>query len=212
MNYIEISSLSKKINDNIILNNINLSIKKGLIYGFLGNNGSGKTMLFRLISGLVKPTDGRILINNKELGKDIDFVNSCGVIIDKPNFWSNYTGFENLKMLSLINNSITDEDITNILIRVGLSPNDKKKYKKYSLGMKQKLGIAQAIMEKPELLILDEPTNGLDHESVEKIRNILIQEKERGATILISSHNKDDINILTDHILKLEMGTLSQIK
>lgn len=208
MNYIEIKNLNKTINEVQVLKNINLSLEKNKIYGFLGHNGSGKTMLFRAICGLIKGTSGTISVDNKILHKDISFPENLGVIIESPGFWEQYTGFENLKNLALIQNKITDNEIKESLIRVGLAPKDKRLYKKYSLGMKQKLAIAQAIMEKPKLLILDEPTNALDEESVENVRKILLEEKKRGATILIASHNKDDIEILSDFKFKISNGEI----
>ncbi len=211
MSYIEITKLDKKIKDNIVLNNINLQLEKGNIYGFLGRNGSGKSMLFRAICGLIKPTSGQVKIDGKLLGKDIGFPQSCGVIIESCGFWNEYTGYENLKKLASIKNIINDEEIKEILIRLGLDPKDKRPFKKYSLGMKQKLAIAQAIMEKPEMIILDEPTNALDEESVEIFRNIILNEKKRGALILIASHNREDINILADFKFKMNNGKIQPL-
>lgn len=211
MAFVEINNLDKKIKENLILSNINLKFEKGNIYGIIGRNGSGKTMLFRAICGLIKPTNGSVLINGKLLGKDIGFPQSCGVIIENCGFWNQYTGYENLKKLASIKNIITDREIEDVLVKVGLDPNDKRQYKKYSLGMKQKLAIAQAIMEKPEILILDEPTNALDEESVEIVRNIILREKERGALVIIASHNKEDINYLADFKFKMDMGKIQPI-
>ncbi|WKV09331.1 ATP-binding cassette domain-containing protein [Thermoanaerobacterium sp. CMT5567-10] len=208
MKYIEIVDLNKTIKDREILKNINLSLDRGKIYGFCGRNGSGKTMLFRAICGLIKPTSGVIKIDNKTLHKDMSFPESIGVIIEYPGFWDYYTGYENLKVLASIKNIVNDEDIKNSLKRVGLDPEDRRTYKKYSLGMKQRLGIAQAIMEKPDLIILDEPTNALDEEGIMMVRNLLLEEKTRGATILIASHNQQDIEILADDIYKMQDGKL----
>lgn len=208
MSYIEIKNLTKVIKGTEVLKNINISLDENKVYGFLGRNGSGKTMLFRAICGLIKPSSGTILINNKMLHKDISFPENLGVTIESPGFWKQYTGFENLKTLALIQKKISDNDINQALLRVGLDPKDNRVYKKYSLGMKQKLDIAQAIMEKPELIILDEPTNALDEESVENVRKILLEEKERGATILIASHNKEDIEILSDFKFKIDNGKI----
>lgn len=186
---IEIKNLCKTIKNKIILDNINLTLNDSLIYGFYGRNASGKTMLFRAICGLITPSQGTIEINgNMVTDSSTEYLN-VGALIENPRFWDNYTAFENLKSLSLIRNIIKDEDIINTLSRVGLDPYSKEKVKQFSLGMKQKLGIAQAIMEKPDLLILDEPTNALDEESVDNIRKILIEEKNRGTIILIASHN-----------------------
>lgn len=210
MGYLEVTNLSKNIGQNEILKNINLNLEKGTIYGFFGRNGSGKTMLFRALCGLIKPTSGTITINNKVLHRDISFPESIGVIIESPGFWDHYTGFENLKVLSSIKNIIGDEDIRKSLKRVGLDPDDRRIYKKYSLGMKQRLAIAQAIMERPDIIILDEPTNSLDENGVQLVREILIEEKNRGALILIASHNKDDIDILSDVKYKVDDGSVIQ--
>ncbi|MGF7400439.1 ATP-binding cassette domain-containing protein [Thermoanaerobacterium thermosaccharolyticum] len=210
MGYLEVSNLSKNIGQNEILKNINLNLEKGTIYGFFGRNGSGKTMLFRALCGLIKPTSGTITINNKVLHRDISFPESIGVIIESPGFWDHYTGFENLKVLSSIKNIIGDEDIRKSIKRVGLDPDDRRIYKKYSLGMKQRLAIAQAIMERPDIIILDEPTNSLDENGVQLVREILIGEKKRGALILIASHNKDDIDILSDVKYKVDDGSVIQ--
>lgn len=210
MGYLEVTNLSKNIGQNEILKNINLNLEKGTIYGFFGRNGSGKTMLFRALCGLIKPTSGTITINNKVLHRDISFPESIGVIIESPGFWDHYTGFENLKVLSSIKNIIGDEDIRKSIKRVGLDPDDRRIYKKYSLGMKQRLAIAQAIMERPDIIILDEPTNSLDENGVQLVREILIGEKKRGVLILIASHNKDDIDILSDVKYKVDDGSVIQ--
>ncbi|WHE06794.1 ATP-binding cassette domain-containing protein [Thermoanaerobacterium thermosaccharolyticum] len=210
MGYLEVTNLSKNIGQNEILKNINLNLEKGTIYGFFGRNGSGKTMLFRALCGLIKPTSGTITIDNKVLHRDISFPESIGVIIESPGFWDHYTGFENLKVLSSIKNIIGDEDIRKSIKRVGLDPDDRRIYKKYSLGMKQRLAIAQAIMERPDIIILDEPTNSLDENGVQLVREILIEEKKRGALILIASHNKDDIDILSDVKYKVDDGSVIQ--
>lgn len=208
VSYIEIENLYKIIRGQVVLNNINLTLEKGKIYGFIGSNGSGKTMLFRAICGLIKPSKGTIKIQGEILHKDISFPRDVGVIIESPGFWDHLTGFENLKLLSNIKGIIGDEEIKSTLERVGLKKEDSRIYKKYSLGMKQRLAIAQAIMESPCLLILDEPTNALDEDGVELIRNIILEENKRGATVLIASHNKEDINKLVDETFKLVDGEL----
>ncbi|MGN7472073.1 ABC transporter ATP-binding protein [Brevibacillus sp. SAFN-007a] len=209
MNAIEVRQLSKVIRGREILKDIHLSLEKGKIYGFFGPNGSGKTMLFRALCGLIKPTTGSITLNGKQLHKDISFPESVGVIIESPGFWPQYTGWENLKLLARIKNIISDADIKHAIQRVGLSPEDDRTLKRYSLGMKQRLAIAQAIMEKPDFLFLDEPTNALDEDAVHLVRNILLEEKSRGATILLASHNKDDLDILADLRFKVRGGELS---
>ncbi|MGL5439111.1 MAG: ATP-binding cassette domain-containing protein [Filifactoraceae bacterium] len=206
---IEIHSLNKEIKGIEILKNINLNLESGKIYGFYGRNGSGKTMLFRAISGLIKPTNGYIKIDNKVLHEEISIPPDIGILLETPGFWENYTGFENLKTLSRIKKIIGNNEIRVAMKSVGLDPDDKRSYKKYSLGMKQKLGIAQAIMENPNILILDEPTNALDEESIEKVRDILIKEKKRGTLILIASHNKEDIDGLCDCKYKMVNGEIS---
>lgn len=177
---IKIKKLCKNINNKTILDNINLTLKDSLIYGFYGKNASGKTMIFRAISGLITASQGTIEINGDIVTDSITQYLNIGALIENPRFWDNYTAFENLKSLSLIRKIISDKDIIDTLYRVGLDPHSKEKVKNFSLGMKQKLGIAQAIMEKPDLLILDEPTNALDEESIDNIRKILIEEKKEG--------------------------------
>ncbi|MCB2360024.1 ATP-binding cassette domain-containing protein [Clostridium estertheticum] len=208
MSFIKINQLNKTIKGKEILKDITISFEKGKIHGIFGRNGSGKTMLFRTICSLIKPSSGTIEINGKVLNKDIYFPESIGVIIESPGFWPHFTGFENLKTLASIKNIISDEEIRKSIVRVGLDPNNNIAFKKYSLGMKQRLAIAQAIMEKPDLLILDEPTNAIDEEGISIIRDIILEEKARGATILIASHNKEDIEILADCKYRMEDGRI----
>lgn len=208
MKYIVIKNYSKIIKGSHVLNNINLELDKGQIYGFIGRNGSGKTMLFRAICGLIKPTTGEVFVDNYSISKDIDFPKSCGVIIETPGFWDELTGFECLKILAGIKKIINDDEICNWMNRFNLNPKDKRTYKKYSLGMKQKLALVQAFMENPDLIILDEPTNSLDETSVLDLRNIIIEQKKRGATILLASHHKEDIEILCDKIFRIDNGQL----
>ncbi|RBP44142.1 ATP-binding cassette domain-containing protein [Garciella nitratireducens] len=209
MSYIEVKQCSKIIKGKIILDNINLQLEKGKIYGFVGKNGSGKTMLFRAICGLIKPSQGLISINGEVLHKDISFPRNVGVIIESPGFWDELTGYENLELLSKIKGLIGEKEIRHAIERVGLKHDDSRIYKKYSLGMKQRLAIAQAIMESPDLLILDEPTNGLDEEGVDLIRKIILEENQRGSTVLITSHNKEDISILAEKIYRVIDGKLT---
>lgn len=212
MEAIRLVNVNKVIKGRHILKDINFSLDKGKIYGFFGRNGSGKTMLFRLISGLIKPTSGEVYVFGKKLGSDISFPESLGIIIESIGFWPQFTGFENLKILASIKSKISDEQITKAIKKVGLDPEDKRLYSKYSLGMKQRLGIAQAIMEEPDLIILDEPTSAIDEEGVQLVRQILIEEKKRGATILIASHNKEDINLLSDEKFKMDNGRLYHLQ
>lgn len=195
MNEIIISGISKTIKGTEILKNIDLKLRGGKIYGLYGSNGSGKTMLLRAVAGLIRIDNGSIIINGKQLHKETDFPESIGVVIENPQFWDGYTGFENLKMLASIKKQINDEAIRATLEKVGLDPGDKKTVKKYSLGMKQKLGIAQAIMESPDIILLDEPTNALDKKSTENIRGIIAEEAARGAIVVIASHVEADLDI-----------------
>ena len=208
---IKIENYTQKIKKDIILNDINLHLKENKIYGFVGRNGSGKSILFKGICGLLNISNGKIIIKGKEIGKDIDFYDNLGEVLDGAGFLPNLSSFDNLKLLASIRNKISDSDIKSALNKVGLDPNDKKKYKKYSLGMKQKLALAQAIMENPELLILDEPFNGLDSYSVKDIREMLIDYKKEGKTILISSHIKEDIDILCDEVYELDRGNINKL-
>ncbi|APC41857.1 ABC transporter ATP-binding protein [Clostridium estertheticum] len=211
MSYIEIKNLTKIIKGNKVLDNININLSNGKIYGFIGRNGSGKTMLFRAICGLIRPTTGEITINGKIISNDIDFPESCGAILETPGFWDNQTGLECLKNIASIKSIINKDIISQWMLKLGLDPKDRKTFKKYSLGMKQKLALVQALMESPNLIILDEPTNALDEESVLILKDILKKERERGATILLSSHNKTDIEELSDKIFKIDVGKVKEV-
>jgi ABC-2 type transport system ATP-binding protein len=206
MSFIEIINLNKVIGGKDILIDVNLKLERSKIYIFYGRNGSGKTMLCRAICGLIKPTSGEIKINGKTLHKDISFPESVGVIIESPGFWDYYTGFENLKILASIKNVITDDEIKNAIIRVGLDPEDNRIYKQYSMGMKQRLAIAQAIMERPDLLILDEPADSLDESGKELFKNLLMEEKARGTTILVALPDKEDTELIFDYRFKVANG------
>ena len=205
---VSVNNISKKIKGKTILDHISYEFQEGKIYGLYGRNGSGKTMLLRAIAGLIFVDEGSIVIDEKRLHKEIDFPESVGIIIEKTDLLPQYDAFTNLKILSKIKNIANDEDIRNAVEAVGLNPDDKLKVKKYSLGMKQRLSIAQAIFEKPDLLLLDEPTNALDEKSIEMVRNILLEKKAEGKTIIIASHNKDDLRILADVTLQMEDGRL----
>ncbi|QTL52609.1 ATP-binding cassette domain-containing protein [Priestia aryabhattai] len=202
------SNLSKKIKKQYVLKNINYTFHTGMIYGLYGRNGSGKTMLLRALAGLIYPSEGSILIDNQKLHEDISFPPSIGVIIENTSLLPQYDAFTNLKILANIKNIASDEDIKEAIERVGLDPSSKLKVKKFSLGMKQRLSIAQAIFEKPDVILLDEPTNAIDEEGINSIRNLLLQEKERGATIVIASHNKEDLNILADKKITMNSGEI----
>lgn len=206
-----INNLIKKLSNTNVLDNINLKLESGKIYGFVGKNGSGKTMLMRAICGLINPTSGEIIIDNKVLGKDISFPDNVGILIENPGFIPSYSGFKNLKYLARIKNKISDKDIKSVISMVGLDPNDKKSYRKYSLGMKQKLGIAGAIMENPNLLILDEPFNALDEETVENIRNIIKSKKDKENIVILSCHDREEIENLCDEIIEIKLGKIVKI-
>ena len=205
---IQVENVSKIIKGNMVIDCVSAEFSSGKVYGLQGINGSGKTMLMRLISGLIYPTEGCIVIDGKILGKEIAFPESIGILIENPAFLDNYSGFANLKLLASIQNKIDDKQIYKTLERVGLEPDSRKKYKKYSLGMKQKLGIAGAVMEKPEFLILDEPANALDKEGIEHLKKIVQEEKERGALIILSCHDSALLEAMADVIYSMENGRL----
>lgn len=209
---ITVSNVNKTIKGKEILKNINLQLESGKIYGFVGENGSGKTMLFRAISGLMRTTEGEISVDGKVLHKDIKVIPDLGIIIENAGLYPELTGFDNLKLLARLNNKINDDKIREAILRVGLDPNDKRIVSKYSLGMKQRIILAQAIMEEPKVLLLDEPTNALDENGVELIRNIIKEEQKKGALILIASHNKEDINVLADEVYRVKAGTLTKVE
>lgn len=211
MSYIKIINLKKQIKNNIVLDSINLSIEKGLIYGFWGRNGSGKTMLFKIICGLVKSTEGNVYIKNKLLGKDVEFPDSCGILIDGPGYWPNKTSFENLKSLSDISTNIDNDEILELINDTGLNQYEEKTFKEFSLGFKQRLGISQALLGNPELLILDEPFNAIDEETISKINSILKSKKNNGSTILISSHDKEELRAICDYIYILKDGKIVEL-
>ena len=209
MAQIEIKNVTKIIKHNTVIDNVSLTVNSGKITGLKGVNGSGKTMLMRLVSGLILPTSGEIIIDGETLGKDITFPRSIGTLIENPAFLDNYSGFQNLKLLASIQGKISDKEIREAIIAVELNPDDKKKFRKYSLGMKQRLGIAAAVMEHPNIIILDEPTNALDSDGVQMVKRILQKEKERGALILISCHDLDVLKELSDVIYLMNVGRLS---
>lgn len=208
MTNIVIQNLSKTIKKNVVIQDISMELQNGTVYGFKGINGSGKTMLMRLICGLIRPTQGEVSINGKVLGKDLSFPESVGVFLENPAFLGAYSGFQNLKLLASIKSVADDEAIRSALSRVGLRPDDHKKYRKYSLGMKQRLGIAAAIMERPDIVILDEPTNSLDADGVNLVKSVIKDEKKRGALVIISCHDAELLQDLSDETFLLEQGRL----
>lgn len=205
---LEIKNYTKIIKDTVILNDINLELESGKIYGFYGRNGSGKTMLFRAIATLIHPTSGDILVNHKSIIKNEFDLSKIGILIEDPGYYPYLTGVENLTMLYTINNKKDVNYIHSVLKRVGLQDAGNKKLKEYSLGMKQRLRIAQAFMENQEIIILDEPTNGIDEEGIEIIRKIIEDEKKQGKLILLASHNKEDLRQLCDAIYKIDHGNI----
>lgn len=210
MSEIVVNEVSKSIRGVPIINSVSMTLVSGNVYGFQGINGSGKTMLMRLICGLIYPTKGEIVIDGKRLGKEITFPQSVGLLLENPAFLDGYTGHENLEMLASIKNRITREEIHEAITSVGLDPLDKRKYKKFSLGMKQRLGIAAAIMEKPDILILDEPTNSLDSSGVSLVKTIIAKERERGAIIILACHDLPVLQDVSDEIFLLEQGKITE--
>ena len=192
-----------------VLKNINLTLESGKVIGLKGKDGSGKTMLMRAISGLILPTSGKVYINDKELGRQISFPPSIGILIENPSFISNYTGFKNLKILASIQNRISDDEIRDAIRKVGLDPDDKRTFKKYSLGMKQRLGIAAAIMERPDIVILDEPINALDEAGAGLIKGLLDELKANGSLIIIACHDTEELNYLSDEIYEIYDGEIT---
>lgn len=208
----EIKKLSKQMKGTAVLDGIDLRMEAGNIYGLYGRNGSGKTMLLRCMAGLAGYQAGTIAYDGKILHKNIEIPPNAGVMIENVGFWGMYTGFENLKMLAGIRRKIDDRRIRNVLEMVGLEPGDKRTVRRYSLGMRQRLAIAQAVMEYPDILLLDEPTNALDEQGVLEFRRLLLREKERGAIVVIASHNKEDIQQLSDVRLHMVKGKAEEEK
>ena len=207
-NCIEVQNVVKRFRDQVVLKNVSISFEKGQIHGIVGRNGSGKTVLFKCICGLMHPEEGVIRVNGKRVGRDVDMPEDVGAIIEAPGFLPNYSGYKNLRFLANIRRKIGKEEILNVLKTVGLDPESRKHVGKYSLGMRQRLGIAQAIMEDPEILILDEPMNGLDNAGVQDIRALLLELKAQGKTILLASHNHEDIAALCDTVHEMDGGVL----
>lgn len=211
-NYIELTGVRKCFGEEEVLKKLDFSVERGKVYGISGNNGSGKTVLMKCICGFLPVTEGLVKVGGKYVGREMDFPESLGVIIETPGFLGNLSGRRNLEILADIRGRVKREDITAVLHKVGLEPDLKKPVSRYSLGMRQRLGIAQAIMENPELLILDEPFNGLDKYGVKEIRDLLLREKEKGKTILLASHNSEDIRILCDRVFEMDAGVMRRVK
>ena len=209
---IRVMDVSKSFGEETVLHHISYDFKEGRIYGIVGNNGSGKTVLMKCICGFLIPTEGEVIVNGKRVGKDVDFPPGLGLIIETPGFLPNMTGVKNLEILASLNKKIGLEEIAASIRRVGLDPLMKKPVGKYSLGMRQRLGIAQAIMEDPALLILDEPLNGLDKYGVREMRQLIKGLKEQGKTILLASHNQGDIDELCDTVCEMDAGVMTMIR
>ena len=214
MTEIEVKNLCKTINKNMVLDNINLHMVSGQVYGFQGINGSGKTMLMRALIGLIHPTSGTILIDQKELGKDMDFPKSIGFLLENPTFLDMYSGPDNLRLLAGVDNNISadmiNKEIDSLIEEVGLKSARNKKYKKYSLGMKQRLGIAAAVLGTPDIVVLDEPTNALDDDGKDMVKRIVKMQKERGALVIISCHEMQTLEELSDEIVRLKEGRICE--
>lgn len=214
MTEIEVKNLCKTINKNMVLDNINLHMVSGQVYGFQGINGSGKTMFMRALIGLIHPTSGKILINQKELGKDMDFPKSIGFLLENPTFLDMYSGPDNLRLLAGVDNNISadmiNKEIDSLIEEVGRKSAGNKKYKKYSLGMKQRLGIAAAVLGNPDIVVLDEPTNALDDDGKDMVKRIVKMQKERGALVIISCHEMQTLEELSDEIVRLKEGRICE--
>ena len=210
MGYIAINNYTKKIKKRTVLDNINLTFDKGKIYGLVGKNGCGKTILLRGICGFITASQGEIIINNIKVGNG-KFAPSFGTVIENAELYNNLTAFENLSLLSSFSKNRVDKEVINYWIkRFGLEPTSKKKYGEFSLGMRQRLSLAQAFMEQPELIVLDEPTNALDEKGIKEFHEIALEAKNDGATIIIASHSKEDIDILCDKIFCMENGKITK--
>lgn len=211
-NAIQVKNLSKDFGQDRVLKCVNRDFESGKIHGIVGNNGSGKTVLMKCICGFLLPTEGTVIVNGRRVGKEVDFPPDLGVIIETPGFLPGVTGVKNLEILTSLNKKIDLSEIADAIRRVGLDPHMKKPVGKYSLGMRQRLGIAQAIMEDPSLLILDEPLNGLDKHGVAEMRKLIKGLSAEGKTILLASHNQGDIDELCDTVCEMDAGVMTSIR
>lgn len=212
MSVIEAKGVVKKWGNNTVLKSVDLEVDSSEIVGIIGHNGSGKTVLMKCICGFITPDSGEITVSGKRIGKDIDIPKNIGLIIETPGFLPNFSGFSNLWQLAKIRGKIGKDDVRAVIKKVGLNPNEKKHVGKYSLGMRQRLGIAQAIMEDPDILILDEPMNGLDKNGVEDMRELLLQLRDDGKAMIIASHNSVDIDVLCDRVFEITKGVLTRVR
>lgn len=209
---VEVKGLSKSFGKNCVLDNVSVSFEEQQIHGIIGRNGSGKTMLFKCILGMMPFSEGEILVRSRRVGKDIDVPDDVGMIIEGPGFLPNYSGYSNLRLLSRVKKVIGRDEIVRAIESVGLNPASRKRVGKYSMGMRQRLCVAQAIMEDPSMLILNEPMNGLDNRGVSEIRELLLNLKSKGKTIFIASHNSEDIRQLCDTVCEMDCGKLTRIR
>ena len=209
---ISVENVYMSFGDGYVLTDVSREFEEGKIHGIVGNNGSGKTVLMKCICGFLKPVSGRIFVNYKQVGKDMDFPDNMGIIIETPGFLPNMTGVKNLQLLASLNKKADLDTIKRTIELVGLDPNMKKHVSKYSLGMRQRLGIAQAIMEDPSILILDEPFNGLDKHGVKHMRALLDNLRSKGKTILLASHNQADIDELCDTVCEMDAGIMTVVR
>lgn len=209
---VSVQNVSKDFGPERVLYSVNREFEAGKIHGIVGNNGSGKTVLMKCVCGFLIPTEGKVIVNGKQVGRDVDFPPGLGAIIETPGFLPNVTGIKNLEILASLNKKIGLEDVAAAIRRVGLDPAMKKPVGKYSLGMRQRLGIAQAIMENPSLLILDEPLNGLDKHGVIEMRRLIKSLRDEGKTILLASHNQGDIDELCDTVCEMDAGVMTIIR
>lgn len=208
---VKVENVTKYFKQEKVLDDVNMNLETGHIYGIVGKNGAGKTVFFKIIAGFIKPSSGKVTVAGKIIGVDRDFPDSLGLIIETPGFLSQYNAYQNLLYLANINNKISKEDIKEAIRMVGLDPDSNKKVGKFSLGMRQRLGIAQAIMENPNLIILDEPMNGLDKKGIEDVKELLLKLKGDGKTILMASHYAEDMEIC-DEVFQMEDGKLGDMK
>lgn len=207
-----VENVTKEFKGQVVLKTVNAEFKMGKIYGIIGRNGSGKTVLLRCICGLLYPSTGTVTVCGKVVGKEMDYPENIGFIIESPGFLPKYSGLQNLKYLASIRGKAKETEIRNYIELVGLDPDDKKQVGNYSLGMKQRFGMAQALMENPNILILDEPMNALDNHGVEDMRNVLLKMKEQGKLIIIASHIREDIDILCDEVYGIDAGVMEKIR
>ena len=212
MNIISVDKLVKRFGNNTVLKSVSVEFESHKIHGLIGRNGSGKTVLMKCICGLTPITGGTITVSGKKIGIDCEIIPNAGVIIETPGFLPNLSGYANLKNLASLTGKIGNDEVRAAISRVGLNPNEKKHVGKYSLGMRQRLGLAQAIMEDPDILILDEPMNGLDKDGVKDMRQFLLGLKEQGKTILIASHSAEDIDVLCDTVCEMDKGKLEKMR